>query len=164
MTLYNGHNLVLTIAGIAFLAGCSYVPDKLNPIEWANTGYDWLIGEDDYYDAELNLRETSKQERDVTDLPTCQGSDVSKWHNCEAFYLFRSGAHYLGKWANGKRTGPGTFTWSDGEKYVGEFKDGIQNGQGTVYFPDGEVWIGQFRDGKWVSGEKYAAGETPPAR
>ena len=99
------------------------MPDRLNPIEWANTGYDWLMGQDDYYDVELNLRETSKQERDVSSLPKCLGSSLIEWHDCEGAYTFRNGDHYVGKWENGKRTGPGTFTWSDGEKYVGEFKN-----------------------------------------
>ena len=164
MTFYNCHHFVLTISTVALLAGCSYVPDRLNPIEWANTGYDWLMGQDDYYDVELNLRETSKQERDVSPLPKCLGSSLIEWHDCEGAYTFRNGDHYVGKWENGKRTGRGTYTWADGEKYVGEFRDGTKNGQGTVYFTDGELWVGQFRDGKWVGGEKYAAGEMPPAR
>ena len=31
---------------------------------------------------------------------------------------------YVGEFKDGKRTGQGTYTWSDGRKYVGEFKDG----------------------------------------
>ena len=56
------------------------------------------------------------------------------------------------------------YTFTNGDKYVGEFRYGKKNGQGTVYFADGEIWVGQFSDGKWVDGEKYGAGEKPPAR
>ena len=171
MNLYNCHRFVLTIASVTLFAGCSYVPDMLNPIEWANTGYewadtgyDWLMGEDDYSDAALSSREVRKQERDVFALPKCQGSSLIEWHNCEGAYTFSNGDHYVGTWENGDRTGRGVYTWPGGDKYVGEFRNGKKNGQGTVYFGDGEIWVGQFSDGKWVGGEKYGAGEKPPAR
>ena len=52
MTLYNCHHLIVTIAGVALLAGCSYVPDRLNPVEWTKTGYDWIMGEDNNSDSD----------------------------------------------------------------------------------------------------------------
>ena len=42
----------MTIAGVALLAGCSYVPDRLNPVEWTKTGYDLIMGEDNNSDSD----------------------------------------------------------------------------------------------------------------
>jgi len=164
MTAYQCKYLVVTIVSVIVLSGCSYVPDKLNPIEWASDGYDWLLGEDDYSYSNSNLRNEMKEERALSGLPKCQGTDFMAWHDCEGTYRFSNGDQYVGNWKNGKRTGQGTYTWPDGEKYVGAFKDGMKNGHGTIYFSDGEVWVGDFRDGRWVSGDKYGAGENAPAR
>ncbi len=41
----------------------------------------------------------------TTNLPACQGSDISRWTNCFS-----------------------SQTWSNGDKYLGEFKDGMRNG------------------------------------
>ena len=163
MTAYQCKYLVVTIVSVIVLSGCSYVPDKLNPIEWASDGYDWLLGEDDYSYSNSNLRNGMKEERTLSGLPKCQGTDFMAWHDCEGTYRFSNGDQYVGNWKNGKRTGQGTYTWPDGEKYVGAFKDGMKNGHGTIYFSDGEVWVGEFRDGRWVSGDKYGAGENAPA-
>ena len=118
MTAYQCKYLVVTIVSVIVLSGCSYVPDKLNPIEWASDGYDWLLGEDDYSYSNSNLRNEMKEERALSGLPKCQGTDFMAWHDCEGTYRFSNGDQYVGNWKNGKRTGQGTYTWPDGEKYV----------------------------------------------
>ena len=164
MTSYKCKYLVITIASVILLSSCSYVPDKLNPIEWASDGYDWLLGGDEYSYSNSNLRDEMREEHTLSGLPQCQGTDFMEWHSCEGTYRFANGDQYVGNWKNGKRTGQGTYIWPDGEKYVGAFKDGVKNGRGTVYFTDGEVWVGEFRDGRWVDGDKYGAGENTPGR
>ena len=32
----------MAIFSLLLLSSCSYIPDKLNPIEWASDGYDWV--------------------------------------------------------------------------------------------------------------------------
>ena len=164
MTAHKCKYFVITIASVILLSGCSYVPDKLNPIEWASDGYDWLLGGDDYSYSNSNFRSDMEKEQTLSGLPECRGTDFMEWHNCEGTYRFANGDQYVGNWKNGKRTGQGTYTWPDGEKYVGAFKDGVKNGRGTVYFTDGEIWVGEFRDGRWVDGDKYGAGENAPRR
>ncbi|MCS5640501.1 MAG: membrane-binding protein, partial [Candidatus Marinimicrobia bacterium] len=58
------------------------------------------------------------------------------------------GDQYKGEWKGGKRTGQGTFTWSDGRKYEGEFKDGKRTGQGTFTLPNGSKYVGKWRGDK----------------
>ena len=72
-------------------------------------------------------------------LPSCPGSDVTRWHNCE-----------------------GTRAYPDGTKYVGEWKDDNEDGSGVYFWPDGRVWDGLWRNAKWVKGKQYGAGEVPP--
>ena len=52
---------------------------------------------------------------------------------------------YVGEYRDGKRTGQGTFTYSDGRKYEGEFKDG-EFRNGILYNKDGNT-IGKFVNG-----------------
>ena len=164
MTSYKCKYLVMAIFSLLLLSSCSYIPDKLNPIEWASDGYDWVLGEDNNSYSNSNFRDEIQGGQSSSGLPMCRGTDFMQWHNCQGTYRFANGDQYIGNWKNGKRTGQGTYTWPDGEKYEGAFKDGVKNGRGTVYFSDGEVWVGQFRDGRWVDGDKYKAGESLPAR
>ena len=72
-------------------------------------------------------------------LPSCPGSDVTRWHNCE-----------------------GTRAYPDGTKYVGEWADDNEDGSGVYFWSDGRVWDGLWRNAKWVKGKQYGAGEVPP--
>jgi hypothetical protein len=119
-------------------------------------------------------------------LPTCPGSPSYEgstyWDNCVGTYTFSNGDKYEGDWRNDKRhgqgtstyanggkyvgeyqdnkkTGIGTFFFSTGDKYIGNFKDDVRYGEGTYIFADGRVWQGQWNNDKWVSGNKFAAGE-----
>jgi hypothetical protein len=83
-----------------------------------------------------------------SNLPACQGSDVSQWGNCFSTYTFTNGHKYVGEFRDGKFNGQGTFTWPDGEKYFGEYRDGKRTGQGAYTWPDGTKYVGEFIDGK----------------
>ncbi len=157
MIFYRFQRYITVAIGFVFLSGCSYVPDRLNPINWASSGYDWVMGEDDYYDdaPDLPISRTTDQ------FAPCRGTDVTNWHNCQGAYTFSNGDQYIGGWKDGRRTGHGTYLWPDGEKYVGEFRSGTKSGQGNYYFTDGEIWTGLFENGKWISGTKYGPGEAP---
>jgi hypothetical protein len=78
-----------------------------------------------------------------SNLPACQGSEVSRWSNCSGSWTASNGYKYVGEWKDGKQNGQGTFTFADGEKYVGEFKDGKYNGQGTLTFAKGDKYVGE---------------------
>ena len=82
----------------------------------------------------------------ASDLPACQGTNVSSYHKCFGFFNSLTGFNYIGEFQNGTLNGKGTQVFDNGNKYIGEFKDGYKNGQGTLTFPDGSKYVGQFKD------------------
>jgi len=79
-------------------------------------------------------------------LPACQGSDVSKWTNCFGTFTLAAGAKYVGEFKSGKYHGQGTHTMSNGAKYIGEFNSGKYHGQGTHIWANGARYVGEWRD------------------
>ena len=57
---------------------------------------------------------------------------------------------YTGSFANDKRDGHGTYTWTDGRQYVGGWSNGKQHGKGTFISPDGTKKQGLWENGKNV--------------
>lgn len=47
------------------LAGCSYVPDELNPVEWASAVDEWISGEDEELDPEALRRIESERSQAI---------------------------------------------------------------------------------------------------
>ena len=98
-----------------------------------------------------------------SNLPACQGSDVSRWSNCVGSNTFASGNKYVGEFKDGKIYGQGTFTYANGNTYVGEHKNGKRNGQFTVTLANGDKYVGGFKDDKlngqgtytFANGNKY---------
>ena len=95
-------------------------------------------------------------------LPTCRGSDTSKWSNCVGTVPDTNGDKYVGEFKDGEASGHGTYTYAYGGKYVGEWKNDAINGQGTYTDANGEYvgeWKNAKRDGQgtntWVDGTKY---------
>ena len=96
-------------------------------------------------------------------LPACQGSDVSRWTNCFGTATSANGNKYVGEFKDGNYHGQGTYTFSTGNKYVGEYKDDKRNGQGTLTWANGEKYVGEFKDDKFngqgtytfANGHKY---------
>ncbi len=82
-----------------------------------------------------------------------------KFHG-QGTYTWPDGSKYVGEYKNHKINGQGRYTFTNGDEYVGESKDDKFHGQGTYTYADGRVWQGQWRNDEWVSGNKYAAGET----
>ena len=110
-----------------------------------------------------------------SNLPACQGGDVSRWSSCFGdettatgnryvgefkdgrfngqgtfFYLANDqfkGDKYVGEWKDNLRDGQGTYTHADGNKFVGNYKEGKRHGKGTITFKSGSVYVGEFRDG-----------------
>jgi hypothetical protein len=84
-------------------------------------------------------------------LPACQGSDVSRWTDCFGTYTNDSGSNWVGEFKDGKLIGQGRFTFARGERFVGEFKDG-KLFLGIHYRNDGTIISsGQWADGKLAS-------------
>jgi len=54
----------IALASLA-LAGCSYVPDELNPVEWARAVDEWITGEDEELDPEALRRIEAERARAV---------------------------------------------------------------------------------------------------
>ena len=98
-----------------------------------------------------------------SNLPACQGSDVSKWTNCFGTETFTDSSKYVGDFKNGKSNGQGTHTYADGSKYVGNWKDDKKHGRGTLTFSDGDKYVGNWKDGNrngrgtltYANGNKY---------
>jgi hypothetical protein len=96
-------------------------------------------------------------------LPPCQGNNISIWSNCVGTEVWPDGEKYVGEYLNGKKIGQGTLTWASGNKYVGEFRNNRQHGQGTYTYANGSKYVGEFRDGyldgqgtfTWADGAKY---------
>jgi hypothetical protein len=106
-----------------------------------------------------------------SNLPACQGRDVSRWSNCNGEETLSGHSQYKGEFLNGKRHGFGVMNVLHpdfkGDKYVGEFKDGTFHG-GTYYFLannefKGDKYVGEYKDGKkngqgtstFANGNKY---------
>ena len=81
-----------------------------------------------------------------SNLPACQGRDVSRWSNCTGEETLSGHSQYKGEFLNGKRHGFGVMNVLHpdfkGDKYVGEFKDGTFHGQGTYTFANGQKYVG----------------------
>ena len=80
-----------------------------------------------------------------SNLPACQGSDISRWTDCFGTISQNLGEKYEGEFKNGTRQGQGTFTLVDGSKYVGEFRGGWATGLGTYTYLDGRKYVGEFQ-------------------
>ena len=88
-----------------------------------------------------------------SNLPTCQGIEVSRWTNCFGSVVYAKGNKYVGEFKDGKFNGQGTFFYLANDqfkdhRYVGDFKDGKRNGQGTFTLANGDKYAGAFKDEK----------------
>ena len=83
-----------------------------------------------------------------SNLPACQGSNFSQWHNCFGNLIDASGDKYLGEFKNGTFNGQGTYFYANGDEYLGEFKDGNKNGQGIFFFVNDDKYEGEYKDDK----------------
>ena len=112
-------------------------------------------------------------------LPSCQGSDVTRWNNCNGEATVKGETIYVGEWKNGKYDGKGSITLQSGEQFIGWFKNGNITGWGEYAFPkeflnknklkdcsdtnknnwdscfgkrvytDGDNYVGEWKDGKF---------------
>ncbi len=83
-----------------------------------------------------------------TPVPSCVGSDQSKWNGCIGTQVFYGYATYYGEFTNGEITGYGMHVYTNGDKYIGYHRGGRFNGRGTYIFADGRP----KREGVWVEG------------
>jgi hypothetical protein len=81
-------------------------------------------------------------------LPTCRGSDTSRWTNCFGTEASAIGIKYVGEYEDGWYHGQGTYTFANGDKYVGEFKYNDFNGQGTYTLANGNKYVGEWENDK----------------
>lgn len=98
-----------------------------------------------------------------SNLPTCVGTDHSRWSNCFGTYTDSKNSKYVGEIKEGKPSGQGTVTYASGSKYVGKFSDGFFNGHGVLTYASGNKYIGEFKDNNpngigtatFADGDKY---------
>jgi hypothetical protein len=83
-------------------------------------------------------------------LPTCQGTDVSKWHGCRGV-VDEAEFSYAGDFRRGKFEGRGILEFTgekyQGDHYQGEFKSGLKHGFGIYFFASGEKYAGHYVNG-----------------
>ena len=83
-------------------------------------------------------------------LPTCRGTDVSRWHSCRGV-LDEAEFSYAGDFRNGKFEGRGILEFTgekyQGDHYQGEFKSGLKHGFGVYFFSNGEKYAGHYVNG-----------------
>jgi hypothetical protein len=83
-------------------------------------------------------------------LPTCRGTDVSRWHACRGV-LDEAEFSYAGDFRNGKFEGRGVLEFTgekyQGDHYQGEFKSGLKHGFGVYFFANGEKYAGHYVNG-----------------
>ena len=83
-------------------------------------------------------------------LPTCRGTDASRWHNCRGI-LDDAEFSYAGDFRNGKFEGRGILEFTgekyQGDHYQGEFKSGLKHGFGIYLFSNGEKYAGHYLNG-----------------
>ncbi len=65
---------------------------------------------------------------------------------------------YAGEFANDKRDGQGTMTWTNGAVYEGEWKDGIRSGQGTYTFAKDDKYNRRDYTGQWENDKPSGQG------
>lgn len=68
-------------------------------------------------------------------------------------YTFASGAKYDGEYFENKKQGSGTFVAPDGGKYEGQWYNDKRHGKGTYTYPSGDTYVGE-----WKNGAKYGKG------
>ena len=98
-----------------------------------------------------------------SNLPSCQGSDATRWSNCFGSWTGSNGNKYVGEVKDGKANGQGTYTWANGDRHVGEWKDDKRNVQGTSTYANGDKYVGEWKDDKkhgqgtytYADGDKY---------
>ena len=94
-----------------------------------------------------------------SNLPACQGNEMSKWNNCFGFHVktgdhmnygfFTNNSKYVGEYKEGLPEGKGVLTDNyNSHKYEGTFTNGKLEGQGVRYDNAGTKFEGEFVDGK----------------
>ena len=83
-----------------------------------------------------------------SNLPDCNGTDITRWSNCYGTGDFVTGHKYVDEWQEGKPNGQGTFTYVDGSQYIGQFRDGKFNGKGT-FTSRYEKYVGEFKGNRF---------------
>lgn len=87
-----------------------------------------------------------------SNLPLCQGEEISRWSNCLGEVSFKDGESYVGEFKNGKFHGQGIALFKNNAGYDGQWKDGMFDGFGTYKYENGGKYVGEwkrdFRNGK----------------
>jgi hypothetical protein len=87
-----------------------------------------------------------------SNLPLCQGEEISRWSNCLGEVSFKDGESYMGEFKNGKFHGQGIALFKNNAGYDGQWKDGMFDGFGTYKYENGGKYVGEwkrdFRNGK----------------
>ena len=80
------------------------------------------------------------------------GTAVDVPQNGMATVIYFGVGTYSGSFAEGKRSGEGTFVWDTGEYYTGQWYSDRISGNGTLVFADGTTYSGTFQRGNLYTG------------
>ena len=64
----------------------------------------------------------------------------------------RGGDRYEGMFGDGKKAGPGTFSFASGDRFKGTMKGDSMDGTGTMLFSNGDRYVGGFAGGSMTNG------------
>jgi len=85
----------------------------------------------------------------TSNLPACQGSNVSYWSNCFGTETNAGGTKFIGEFISGRKHGKGQYIWENGDKFVGDYFNNQRNGLGIDYLANGQIKdSGTFKDGR----------------
>lgn len=84
----------------------------------------------------------------ATEVEAYTGEYANGLRSGSGTYRYPTGSVYEGEWKDDKKEGRGTSSVADGNVYVGEYKNGVREGHGTYYYEDGHVYIGEWKEDK----------------
>ncbi len=90
-------------------------------------------------------------EKVKSNLPTCEGKNVSKWNNCFGTQNIHGG-NYEGEYKQGKQHGFGVYKNAYGEVYTGEWKNDERDGYGLQNYANGDKYLGNWLNGYRTNG------------
>ncbi len=86
-----------------------------------------------------------------SNLPNCQGNDISKWSHCQGTEFFGTTDKYVGDFVSGRSEGRGVYTSITGTTYIGQWRNGMFDGEGVLSHTDGRPsQSGIWRNGNFV--------------
>jgi hypothetical protein len=79
-----------------------------------------------------SLTTASSAPQRQSNLPQCQGTNITTWNMCVGTQTFPAGAKYVGEWKDGKYDGRGTYAFADGRTETGIWQAGMRMSEAEI--------------------------------